>query len=798
MREWELGPDEPLSLRIAADARLSHVDYFDDQIWELCMQGEHPLSLSLETNYGLRARSMRIFPGFVRRDQYMVDPGEFAGPPIVRRFFPNYLRIEFSPFEDLCVQAEYWVPGSHTVAGRFKLMNLGPRPTRLRLRLHALLQPGDEPQAMREVNLAGAVILAGRTGNLEPVLFMAGGAAADPAAYPALALEQMLAPGVPRMISWAHAGLDRMQDSFKMARDQAARHWDGEVARLELVNASQVEIETGDQDWDAAFAFSQKVALGSFVSHTTHLPHASIIDVRAPSQGFSQRGDGRDYDVDWDGQSVQQAYLVLSQILNSAPELGKGLILNFLAAQSPEGHIDWRPGLGGQRNKALCIPLLATMAWRIFQHTEDKDFLRRVLPGLLAFNESWFSPEHDRDEDGHPEWDHTLHAGFDDWPSFVRWRKWGGALDIRWAETHDLSAYLHRECQSLVKIARTLGREEPLSALTGRMERLRASVERAWEEEGARYRHLDRELHVSPPGKLLGSGEGDFELGIDQQFDQPGRVLIRIRGPESEAKGGTVYLHGRGRRGRHRVETMGDDRFQWFWELGSATSEKIYAEIERVEARGFGGGLETEIWIADFTRGDVTNLMPLWAGLADAERARQIVSKTLTDPDQFWRRYGIPECSALDPAYPQALADECCGVSMFWNTLMGEALVHYGYLERAAELVGRLMAAIVIALKQEKGFSQMYSPDRELSFGPRDHVAGLAPLHLFLETLGVRLLSPHRIAVRGRNPYPWPVVIRWKGLEVRRDGVRAYIRFPNGQQETVEGEAPRLIEQGSR
>lgn len=795
MREWELGADDPLSLRIAADARLAEVDYFDDQIWELCMQAEHPASLSLETSYGLRARSMRIFPGFVRQDRYVVDPGEFAAPPLLRGFFPNYLKIEFSPFADLRVLAEYWVPSSHAVVGRFTLQNLGPQTARMRLRLHALLHPEDEPQSMREVNVEGAIILAGATGGLEPVLFMAGGAVADSAAYPGLALDQMLLPGFPRTVHWAHAAVGEMGASFKLARDQAARHWDEEVAHIELVNASQIEIHTGDGDWDAAFAFSQKVALGNFISPTYHLPHASIVDVRAPGDGFSARGDGRDYGSAWDGQSAQQVYLVLSQILNAAPELGKGLILNFLAVQSPDGHIDWRPGLGGQRNKALCIPLLATMAWRIFQQTGDKEFLRQALPGLMAFHEIWFSPRHDRDGDGHPEWDHTLQAGFDEWPSFVRWREWGGALDIRWAETPDLSALLHRESRSLINMALALGREEPLPALRERMARLHQSIEKSWDEQGGRYRHLDRELHLSPPGMLLGSGSGEFDLRLDQTFDPPGRVLVRIRGPEAQAKEGAVYLHGRGRRGRHRVEPLGASQFQWFWDMGSATSEKIYAEIERVEARGLGRGLETEIWIADYCRSDVTNLMPLWTGLPDPRGAGAMTAATLADPEQFWRPFGIPECSARDPAYDQALADECCGVSLFWNTLIGEALVEYGCQEQAAELVERLMAGIVAALKDQKGFRQMYSPDQRTAFGPRDHVAGLAPTHLFIETLGLELLSPRKVVVRGRNPFPWPVTVRWKGLEVRRDGERAVIRFPDGQQEIVDGEAPRLVEQ---
>lgn len=798
MKKWELVADDPLSLRIAADVRLGPVDYFDDQIWELGLAGGPPAALSLETTYGLRARGMRIFPGFVHADRYIIDPDEFASPPKLRQFSPNYLQVGFSPCADLMVLAEYWVPDSHSIAGRLRLKNQGPKALRMRLRLHGVLDPLDGGQTLREVSAEGAVILAGQSGGLAPVIFMAGGAIGDSVTYPGLALEQLLAPGVPSVIRWAQAGLADQEQSFELARKQAGRPWDGEIARLELVNASQIEVETGDEDWDAAFAFSQKVALGSLVGPTDHLPHASIVDVRAPDYGFSPRGDGRDYSVHWDGQSAQQVYVALPQILPSAPELAKGLIRNFLATQDPEGEVDWRPGLGGQRSKSLSIPLLATMAWHIFEHTEDKGFLKEILPGLMAFQQAWFSERHDRDGDGHPEWDHTLQAGFDDWPSFVRWRPWGGALDIGWAETHDLAAYLYREARALEKMALALGRDDLHPKIAAQRSQLMASVQASWDEEEGRYRHMDRDLHVSPTGRLLGRGVGDFDLQIGEFLDPPVRVLIRIFGPEGEAKGGRVYVHGRGRRGRHRIEPLSEEDFHWFWDQGSVTSEKIYAEIKRVEVQGFGDQFETEVWIGDYSRCDLTNVMPLWAGIPQKKEAEKLVKLTLTSPDHFWREYGLPRCSATDPAYRQALADECCGVSVFWNTVLGEALVDYGYMEEAAELMARLMGAIVASLRKGKGFRQMYSPEQALGFGERDHLAGIAPLHLLMRIIGLRLITPYRLEVGGRNPFPWPVTVRWKGLEVRREDSETEVRFPNGEVERIEGEAPTIIEQERR
>ena len=37
MSRWQLTPNSPLALQLAADARLSQTDYFDDQVWELAL-----------------------------------------------------------------------------------------------------------------------------------------------------------------------------------------------------------------------------------------------------------------------------------------------------------------------------------------------------------------------------------------------------------------------------------------------------------------------------------------------------------------------------------------------------------------------------------------------------------------------------------------------------------------------------------------------------------------------------------------------------------------------------------------
>src|SRR5512137_1601159 len=122
MRTWTLGPGDPQVLTLAADFRLCTTDYVNDQIWELETGGDPP-SLALCTTYGLRARAMRIFPRFTMDGRMALNPATFPIPPHLRHFYPNFLHFDFSPFPDIDVIAEYWVPDSHSSAGRFTISN---------------------------------------------------------------------------------------------------------------------------------------------------------------------------------------------------------------------------------------------------------------------------------------------------------------------------------------------------------------------------------------------------------------------------------------------------------------------------------------------------------------------------------------------------------------------------------------------------------------------------------------------------------------------------------------------------
>lgn len=126
----------------------------------------------------------------------------------------------------------------------------------------------------------------------------------------------------------------------------------------------------------------------------------------------------------------------------------------------------------------------------------------------------------------------------------------------------------------------------------------------------------------------------------------------------------------------------------------------------------------------DLRRMEIIGFLPLWSGSATKERAAQIV-KHLTNPDKFWRRYGIPTLSADDPWYTPYV-DYCCKwngpVWLLWNYMVMDGLKQYGYHKLASQIGDKLMLAVTTQLKKNHNFWESYSPDNEALNSPSNYI----------------------------------------------------------------------------
>jgi hypothetical protein len=777
MRNWNLGLGDPLQLTIAADARLATLEYPNDHIWDLDLSGGDPAALALRTTYGLRARLMRIFPRFTENGKPLNNPLEFALPPRIQNFSPNFLTVSFFPYPDVEVLAEYWIPTSQTAAGRFTVTNRSQIQHPIRFELVAQLIPL-EGESMSANQRQSVTTLEGKVEDLRPVLFLTGGPQPGPGPYSSLALMLDLAPGASRQVTWALATHKDSQESFEFARKTAARPFDAEKARIEVLNASEtIEIHTGDPDWDAAFALTQKTALSLSMSYGNYLPHPSFVLSRLPDQGYSRLGDGSDYQHFWNGQSVLEAYF-LSTLLPGADYLSSGILKNYIAIQDPHnGAIDCKPGLAGQRGRFLATPLLSSMAWHLSKNGQETGFLTSNFPALLAFFWSWFSPTNDRDRNGLPEWQHPIQTGFEENPLFDGWHPWAYGIKITTVQSPALLAALYREATILIKIAELMGRSSDLVMLKAQAETLRLGIHACWDPDKSYYHYVDRDTHISQSGKLLCDQQIAPEITIQKDFKQPIRLIIRILGQNDALKRPHVTIFGQ-INGHDQKETIEARNFTYSASGAVATTEKVFTSLGQFEFDGLNNQDRIIIQTTDLTIADHTSLLPLWAGIPNPEDASSLVYHTILDANQFDHPYGIPALPSLISPDADQLSNS---IHIPWNHLIGEGLLTYGYRRETVRLTAHIMSAIIQNLKRSQSFYQSYHAETGTGMGERNTVHGLAPLGLFLNALGVEIISPNRVILSGENLFPWPVTVKYKGLTVSRLMEHTEIIFPNGR-----------------
>lgn len=775
MREWSLRAGDPLNLTLAADTRLSTPNYVNDHIWELELGTGVPSALSLRTTYGLRARSVHIFPRFTEAGVTITEVAEFATPPVMHRCYPNYIELRFSPFEGLEITYEVRVPDSNTIAGRITIVNRSIEKRKPRLEMCAALVPLDG-HSFSHTQMQMVNVLVGQTSGLIPLLFLTGGPHPGPGPQPSLMLDLDLDPGDSRQLTWAQAATAEHQTSFESARLIAAQPWDAERTRIEMVNAGGAfEIHTGDPEWDAALAFSQNAAFSLFFPANENLPHPSFVQARGPDQGHSHKGDGSDYPASWNGQSPLDAYY-LSSSVPAAPTLAQGLLRNFLAVQTEDSTVDGKPGLGGQRGGYQAMPILASLARNLYTSTNDDEFLKEVFPKLLNFFWAWFSPSNDRDRDGIPEWAHLLQTGYEENPMFDTWNPWSQGADITSMHNPALMAMLYREAQSLLQIAEQLGQEHEVELVKKQAENLKSALDKAWNPRTALYRYRDRETGESTTGKVLARQRGSGTIKLKQTFEPPIRLLIEVQAKDPGAMRPQVLISEYATKGENEIITEG--QFQWRSGGMVATSQQVHKKIGRIQIKGLDAKDKVIVRRLDYTREDHTLLLPLWAGIPDRQQAQVLVERTILSAERFDRPFGIPAC----PLVPKAEADSVClSVYLPWNLLICEGLLSYGFRQEAARLVAHLMTGIIQNLKQKRAFFQRYHAETGQGLGERNAISGLAPVGLFMKVLGVQVLSPTRVCLEGNNPFPWPVTIRFKGLKIVRGLDRTEVKFPNGK-----------------
>ncbi len=791
MREWHLTPGDPMAPRIAADARAGRTNYHDDQVWQLQLGGPQEPALSLETRYGGRVGLARLVPVWRVEGRQFYETQAYHAPPALTAFAPDYLRVRAGLTPTLALTAEFWVMESRAVGGRFAVHNTGPQPLTVRLDLTAQVAREEKSLPMLYLTLETGVVALqlGRLPHLQPILLLE--EARETGASAQLSRMQTVAPGESVAFRWVLASLPDRNDSLALAhRWLHVEPWDGHLAAIAARAQAAPQVETGHADWDLALAWSQQLVLRSFFAATGHLPHPSFVLTRKPGQGYAATGvHSGGFGYTWGGQTIPDALAIVGTVALAAPELAKGLVYNFLAVQRDDGWIDARPGLDGQRAQVIAPPLLATLAYAVYHFTQDKAFLAGCLDGLTRFFERWFAPDLDADGDGVPEWQHPDQGAFAAGPALARGARWAQGVDIQTLEAPDLLTYLIREARALLGICKLLEREDVARAIKSRYEALVATLETFWDEARGCYTYRDRDAHTCPTGEAVFTGHGEAALSERVTLAQPSRLIVRASGGLSRKPALSCTIEGEDLAGQPAREELPAAAFDWYRGAGMATTRTVWRAVTALRFNGLSRVFKVEARAVDLTPHDVALFMPLWSGALDEARVARLIAH-LTEPDAYWRPYGVPGCPANGPHYATDLLQGCGGVWPAWNARIGWALIERGYRQESAELFRRVLTAQSRSLAGEQTFRALYNAETGEGLGDSDIVTGAVSWGWFARLFGAFALDAQRVAIT--EPFAFDgETMTWTqhGVRITRSAARTEIAFPSGETVTLPPDA---------
>lgn len=503
LRQWDITQTSPHELRLVADARLCQTSYSDDQSWDVLIgKGDEP-AFALHTKYGFRVGLASLVPMWLHDGHLIYQTQTYHQAPKITAFAPNYIAVEAHLLPDISLHAEHLAMTSQVIGGLYTLTNRGNSDVRLRFDLfgHIGLQSKELKSSIISMAKGGHALALATLPSLAPVVIIENGETSGLGgrlANPKIGVDITIVAGESLTIRWVHAGLGSVQQSISTARSWLASDWQPYLENINSAAEAIPAVQTGNLDWDLVLASSYNRVVQAFLRPAGIFPRETFVAARTPEYGFSKRGDGSDHPRMWEGQMPDVAYLIAPIMASIEPSAAEGVLRNYVAVQKDDGYIDLIPGAASQSRDLLCTPILARLAWAIYQQTENEDFIADIFPALQKFLDYWL--RQDADNDGSPEWQHERQTHYLAFPTFGRGRVWSQGADIRSTESPDLLAYLISEATALRNMADVLGERAISKDLSKQIDTLAKTLKTFWNGDYFAYR--DRDTNITTTGMV--------------------------------------------------------------------------------------------------------------------------------------------------------------------------------------------------------------------------------------------------------------------------------------------------------
>lgn len=759
---------DPIGLTLAADQQFALLHPSLDAVWQILLDPQKPLLAS--TSFGLQACGFAIFPTFLLENKSISRVQAFFSPPRVEKIYSNYANLAFSPITNFEVHYELWAVQSTSLLSRLTLFNSNSRKTSCGIQIAADLTPIGAATGMNLAAYKYQSYLQGSSGTLAIALVMDAISRPVNSPFPALQWNGELEPGQSTSLQWRCSIAESQEECLAAAVAAFPTNWDAEVARLERVHqANLVEVLTPDADWNAVFLTCQNQAFQSVV-RTSEAPESlKIVSQRNPDFSYVQSAQTqRRLSLTPPTLAVLPLFQSAQMLLPARADLLRDLLLNSLFAVG-----DTRI-LPTPKRKVLPFPCLASLTLKIFSHLQDRSFLEQLLPFLRENTLAWFDQDHDLDQDGLPEWTTFAQTGLFIAPAFDFFSPGGLSTQISTTESAGLAGLLSLELTALETIARILGDFQTQDTCHQLLIKLQSQLSAQLEKHpGTAY--WDCDSHLSPEGQILFNGYLSNLAPESLTLSSAARINLMILTESYSRKPSSITISGRGLNGDPCQEVFQAGEILHLPDCYMITSRKVYRQIDQLILPGLPQESHLSIYVADLTGKDVGNFL-VWQPHESEEGSTEGDAGKVFISEDSQTRYGLPEIMPKD-----SLTSQTSLINPAWNNLVLEHLLQIGAKKEAFELFSHLMQGTIQLLKQEHALYEGFRNLDGCAYGNRNAVGGLLSLELFLDLLGVRISNSNKVSVSGENPLPWPVTVRFQGLEITRDGKNTTVTMPDGQ-----------------
>lgn len=738
---------EPINLILAADLSQSTAQPWLDAVWQFTLEPIKPLLT--ETNLGLQVKTLKIFPVFFVENRPIAAVEDFFARPIVEEWLPNYLSLRFRPQQGLAVKYELMVETPQNLLGRITLTNEKEQLNEFGVRIAGDLLPLENVAGFIPAKFKYQNFLRGHIEQLDIALWLDQPSTPVISPLSALFWSKAFVPGESACFRWQCGFFEPSHHPIEKSKFDFPNSWDERIAEhTNALSSHLLEVEAGDPEVDLAIRASQ------YLARQLSMPDQSLCETRNPSLNISSiSSQGQDLNA-----QVSHLWQSINFGLTIAPEKAQRLLQQAI--------ITINSAL--KESSDVVFPLLSRLTWRVFQYTQDREFLRKVFEPLYNMVTRWFDAAHDQDHDGLPEWSSVGQTRFHSSFAFSLLQLDALPSHITNAENVALGVLLRVELKHLHRIANTLEDAPRAQEII----QFLAQQELALTNWGVNEPDLswrDALTHQLSHEKLYFRAPYQSARKIKLNFEHPSRLNLILKPNSQTCRPASVRLTGRSENRKVIKESLTSDQFTWLPGFFYASSALAYTILNGVSVEGLESA-EVLIYSAGLPQRDFSVLFnDLIDGEPDAEFA--MLESWLAQADQT--QFGLPE--QLDSSDESGKS-----VNLFWHSLLIAELIRAGHKKMAWQIFEKLLKAQIKTLKTENALFESFTSDQGKPIGMRNTIQSLIPLELLMEIAGVKIYSPRKVSLGGENGLAAPITFRFQGLEVRRDGKNGFLRMPDG------------------